>query len=67
MLVVKVIEISVLFSKSIEDVVQQGFIKMFELVKYIKGGWFNEIKVVIDFKGKIIEWCVNMCVSFVVE
>ena len=36
-------------------------------VKNIQGAWLNETKVVTDPDGNIVEWRVNMRVTFVVE
>ena len=51
----------------IEDAVRTGLKKCAKSVKNIKGAWINETKVVTDDQGNIIEWRVNMRVSFVVE
>lgn len=67
MLVVKIIEINVFFKISVEDVVCSGLKKVFEMVKGIQGVWINEIKVVIDGDGIIIEWWVNLWVMFLVS
>ncbi len=65
--VTKVIEVSSSSKKSIEDAVQGGLKKVAKSVKNIKGAWVNDIKVITDDAGTVIEWRVNMRVSFVVS
>ncbi|MBK8285081.1 MAG: dodecin domain-containing protein [Ahniella sp.] len=65
--IAKVIEISSSSPKGIEDAVQQGIKKVAKTVKLIKGAWVNEINVVTSDDGKVVEWRVNMKISFVVN
>ncbi len=67
MSVAKIIEISAASKTSVEDAVRSGLKKCAESVKNIKGAWINETKVVTDEQGNVIEWRVNLRVSFVVE
>jgi len=67
MSIAKIIEISSSSKKSIDDAVQSGLKKCAETVKNIQGAWVNETKVVTDPKGKVIEWRVNMRVTFIVN
>ena len=67
MSIAKIIEINAASSTSVEDAVRSGLKKCAESVKNIKGAWINETKVVTDDAGNVIEWRVNMRVSFVVE
>ncbi len=65
--IVKVIEITASSGKGIDDAVQSGLKKVAKTVKGIKGAWVNDIKVVTSDDGKVVEWRVNMKVSFVVD
>ncbi len=65
--VTKVIEISSSSKKGIEDAVEGGLKKTAKSVKNIKGAWVNDIKVVTNDDGTVIEWRVNMRVSFLVS
>jgi dodecin len=65
--ITKVIEVSASSADSIEDAVKRGLRKVAESVKHIKGAWINETKVVTSEDGSILEWRVNLRVSFVVE
>ncbi len=67
MSVAKIVELNAASGKSMEDAVRVGLKKCSESVKQIKGAWVNEIKVVTDDGGNVIEWRVNLRVSFVVE
>ena len=65
--VAKVIELNAASKTSVEDAVKVGLKKCAESVKGIKGAWVNDIKVVTNDDGSIVEWRVNMRVSFVVS
>lgn len=67
MAVAKIIEISSSSKTSVEDAVKSGLKKTAESVKNIQGAWVNETKVVTDHAGEVIEWRVNMRVTFVVD
>jgi flavin-binding protein dodecin len=63
----KVIEVTASSKKGIEDAVEGGLKKVSKSVKHIKGAWVNDIKVVTDDDGSVLEWRVNMRVSFLVS
>lgn len=67
MSVAKVIELNASSKTSMEDAVKHGLKRCAESVKNIKGAWVNEIKVVTDEGGNVLEWRVNLRISFVVE
>jgi flavin-binding protein dodecin len=67
MSVAKIIELNAASKTSMEDAVKAGLKKCAESVKNIKGAWVNEIKVVTDDGGNVVEWRVNLRVTFVVE
>ncbi|MCD9030770.1 dodecin family protein [Luteimonas sp. Y-2-2-4F] len=67
MSVAKVIEVNASSTTSIEEAVKHGLAKTAETVKGIKGVWVNEIKAETDDKGAIVEWRVNLRITFVVE
>lgn len=67
MAVAKVIEVFASSPTSVEDAVRSGLKKSAETIKNIKGAWINETKVVTDANGDIIEWRVNLKITFVVE
>ena len=67
MSVAKVIEITSSSKSGIEDAVRSGLGKVSETVQGIQGAWVNEIKVDTDGEGNVVEWRVNLKVTFVVQ
>jgi len=67
MSVAKIIEVNASSKTSIEDAVRSGIKKVAETVKGIQGAWINETKVVTDGDGNIIEWRVNLRITFLVQ
>ena len=66
MSVAKVIEITSTSTKSFEEAVQQGIARAAETVSEVRGAWVKEHKVEVK-DGKIIEYRVNMLVTFVLK
>lgn len=67
MTIAKVIEISASSPTGIEDAVAHGMKKVAKTVKNIKGAWINELNVLTRDDGAILEWRVNMRISFIVD
>jgi flavin-binding protein dodecin len=67
MSVAKVIEVNASSKTSVEDAVRSGLKKVSETVKGIQGAWINETKVVTDGDGNVIEWRVNLRITFLVN
>ncbi|OTG63946.1 hypothetical protein B9T25_13500 [Acinetobacter sp. ANC 4470] len=66
MTIAKVVEVNSSSKKSFEDAIQTGITKVTETVKNVQGAWVNEQKVIIK-DNKIIEYRVNLKISFLVE
>jgi dodecin len=66
MSVAKIIEISASSKKSFEDAVATGIARASESVSDVQGAWIQEQKVVVA-KGKIVEYRVQMQVTFVLQ
>lgn len=66
MAIAKVVEVNSSSNKSFEDAIQTGIQKVTETVKNVQGAWINEQKVIVR-EDKIIEYRVNLKVSFLVE
>ena len=64
--VAKVSEIIVSSKKGFEDAVQKGIARANKTLKGVRGAWIDNLKVVVA-KGKIVEYRVNMKVTFVLE
>jgi len=67
MSVAKVIEVSSSSRTSVEDAVRSGLKKVAETVQGIQGAWISETKVETDGEGNIVEWRVNLRVTFIVQ
>ena len=66
MSVAKVSEISATSSKSFEDAIQQGIARASRTLRHVRGAWVKEQHVRCD-EGKIVEYQVNMMVTFVLD
>jgi dodecin len=66
MSVAKVIEISATSPESFEDAVRQGIAKASESVRDIRKAWVKEQHAHVE-NGNIVEFQVNMYVTFVLE
>jgi dodecin len=66
MTVAKIIEISSSSKKSFEDAITAGIARASESVNDIQGAWIQEQKVVVS-KGKVVEYRVQMKVTFVLQ
>ena len=66
MSVAKVSEISATSTKSFEDAIQQGLARAGKTLRHVRGAWIKEHQVKCD-EGRIIEYQVNMMVTFVLD
>ena len=66
MAVARVTEISSTSSKSFDDAVQQGVARASKTLRNVRGAWVKEQRVDIR-DGKIVEWQVNLMVTFVLD
>jgi flavin-binding protein dodecin len=66
MSVAKVSEISSTSTKSFEDAIQQGITRASKTLRNVRGAWVKEHQVRCD-NGKIVEYQVNMMVTFVLD
>ena len=64
--VAKVSEISATSPKSFEDAIQQGLNRAAKTLRNIRGAWVKEQHVRCD-AGRIVEYQVNMMVTFVLD
>lgn len=62
----KVIEISTASPKSFEDAIQQGLSRATDTIDDVRGAWIKEQEVRLE-NGKIVEYRVNMKVTFVLH
>jgi flavin-binding protein dodecin len=66
MAVARVTEISSASGKSFEDAIDVGISRANKTLRNVSGAWIKDQKVVVD-KGKIVEYRVNMKVTFILE
>ncbi|HEY9462179.1 MAG TPA: dodecin family protein [Vicinamibacterales bacterium] len=66
MSVAKVSEISATSSKGFEDAIQQGLSRASKTLRHVRSAWVKEQHVRCD-DGKIVEYQVNMMVTFVLD
>ena len=66
MSVAKVTEISSTSTTSFEDAIQQGLARAGKTLRNIRSAWIKEQRVRCD-GGKIVEYQVNMNVTFVLD
>jgi flavin-binding protein dodecin len=66
MAVARVTEIIAASKKSFEDAVEQGVVRASKTLKNVEGAWVQDMKVVVE-KGKIVEYRVNLKVTFILE
>ena len=66
MAVARVTEITSSSPKSFDDAVQIGIQRANKTLKNVKGAWIDNQKVIVE-NGKIIEYRVNMRVTFILE
>jgi flavin-binding protein dodecin len=50
----------------VEDAVAKGVARASETLEQVEGAWVQDIKVEVD-NGKIVEWRVNLKVTFVLN
>lgn len=66
MSVARVTEITASSSKSFKDALQLGITRASKTLKNVTGAWIRDQKVVVE-KGKIVQYRVNMKVTFVLD
>ena len=66
MSVAKVSEISATSKKSFEDAIQLGLSRASKTLRNVRSAWIKEQRVWVE-KGKIVEYQVNMMVTFVLD
>ncbi len=66
MAVARVTEITAGSPKSFKDAIEEGIERANKTLKNVEGAWIQDQKVVVK-AGKIVEYRVNMKVTFVLE
>ena len=66
MSVARVTEITAASKTGFEDAVRVGITRANDTLRNVTGAWIQEMKVEVE-KGKIVEYRVNMKVTFILE
>lgn len=66
MAVAKVTEITSGSKKSFQDAIEKGVARASKTLKNITGAWVQQESVVVK-GGKVVEWRVNMKVTFILK
>lgn len=66
MSVAKVSEISATSTKSFEDAINSGLSRAHQTIRNIRSAWIKEQQVRLE-GGKIVEYQVNMLLTFVID
>ncbi|NOS75303.1 MAG: dodecin domain-containing protein [Methyloglobulus sp.] len=64
--IAKISEITSSSNKSFDDAIEKGIKRANKTIRGIQGAWIQDQKLVID-DGKIIEYRVNMKISFILD
>ncbi len=67
MSVARVTEIKSSSTKSFDDAIKVGVARASQTLKNLKSAWIENQEVILDDKGKILEYRVQMKVTFVLE
>ena len=67
MSVARVTEIKASSTKSFDDAIKAGVARAQKTLKKVRGAWIENQEVLIDEKGKISEYRVQMKITFILE
>lgn len=67
MSVARVTEIKSSSTKSFEDAIKEGVSRASKTLKNVKSAWIENQEVLVDEKGKVTEYRVQMKVTFILE
>ena len=67
MTVARVTEIKSSSVKSFEDAISTGVARAAKTLKNVKSAWIENQEVLVDAKGKVAEYRVQMKVTFILE
>ena len=66
MSIARITEISSTSTKSFEDAIQSAVTRATKTLRNVRGAWVKEQQIKID-DGKIVEYQVNLMITFVLE
>jgi flavin-binding protein dodecin len=65
--IARVTEIKSSSSASFDDAIRSGVMRATKTLRNVKSAWIESQEVVVDDKGKVIEYRVHMKVTFVLD
>ena len=66
MSIARITEISSTSTRSFEDAIQSAVVRATATLRNVRGAWVKEQQIKID-EGKIVEYQVNLMITFVLE
>ncbi len=67
MSIARVTEIKASSTKSFDDAIKAGVVRAQKTLKNVKAAWIENQEVIIDDKGQITEYRVQLKVTFILE
>ena len=67
MSVSKTTEIKSSSTTSFDDAIKKGIVRALKTLKNVRGAWIKNQEVLLDEKGKITEYRVQMRITFILE
>ena len=67
MAISRITEIKASSKKSFDDAIKLGIARASKTLKHVMGAWIKNQEVVVDEKGQISEYRVEMKVTFILE
>ena len=67
MSIARVTEIKSASKKSFDDAIREGIARAAKTLTHVKSAWIENQEVLVDDKGKILEYRVQLKVTFILE
>jgi len=67
MSIARVTEIKAASKKSFDDAIREGVARAAKTLTHVKSAWIENQEVLVDDKGKILEYRVQLKVTFILE
>jgi dodecin len=67
MSIARVTEIKASSAQSFDDAIRQGIARANKTLKNVKSAWIENQEVLVDDKGEIVEYRVQLRITFVLE
>ena len=67
MSIARVTEIKSASKKSFDDAIREGIARAAKTLTHVKSAWIENQEVLVDDKGKVVEYRVQLKVTFILE